>query len=75
MDERNGTNDKVKDVAATAAGGVSGTDLLYMGIDGMFKDGFDMSDMKLVTYGLIALVTGFFAWRKANAAKPATVNG
>lgn len=59
--------DKVKDITATGMGGGSGIDMLYTGIDGMLKDGIDAPEVKLVIYGLIALVTGFFAFRRQQA--------
>lgn len=62
---------KVKDVGATAIGGMSGTDMLYTGIQGMLDGGVDGPEIKLVFYGLVSIVLGFFAWRKEQAAKPA----
>lgn len=60
--------EKVKDLTATGAGGGSGIDMLYTGIDGMLRDGIDAPEVKLVIYGLIALVTGFFAFRRQRPA-------
>lgn len=63
--------DLAKDIGSTAAGGVSGMDMLYTGIDGMLKDGVDQPELKLVFYGIVSMVLGFFAWRREQAGKPA----
>lgn len=66
--------EQAKDLTMTGAGGGSGIDMIYTGIDGMLRDGVDAPEVKLVVYGLIAIVAGFFAFRKqkpaAEVAKP-----
>jgi len=65
MDNQEASMDanKVKDVSATAVGGVSGMDMLYTGIQGMLDGGVDAPEIKLVVYGFVSIVLGFFAWR------------
>ncbi|MBI4000496.1 MAG: hypothetical protein HY348_01765 [Nitrospira defluvii] len=63
--------DAIKDYSATGLGGVSGMDMLYTGINGMLDNGVDAPEIKLVVYGLIAIITGFFAWRRDHAAQKA----
>lgn len=60
--------EKVKDYSATGLGSVTGIDMIYSGIEGMLQDGVDAPEVKLVVYGMIAIVTGFFAWRRRQAA-------
>ena len=60
-------SDKAKDVGATAVGGMSGLDMMYTGIQGMLDGGIDAPEIKLVVYGLVSMVMGFFAWRKEQA--------
>ena len=57
-------SEKVKDVGATAVGGMSGVDMVYTGVMGMMDGGIDAPEIKLVVYGLVSMVLGFFAWRK-----------
>ena len=57
-------SEKVKDVGATAVGSMSGLDMVYTGIQGMLDGGIDAPEIKLVVYGIVSMVLGFFAWRK-----------
>ena len=65
--------EQAKDLTMTGAGGGSGIDMIYTGIDGMLRDGIDAPEVKLVIYGVIAIVAGFFAFRKQKPA-PVVVN-
>lgn len=62
----------VKDYSATGVGAASGLDMLYAGIEGMLNDGADTPEIKLVIYGLISIITGFFAWRRRKQDAPAS---
>jgi hypothetical protein len=56
--------EKAKDLTATGIGGGAGIDMIYTAVDGIMADGWDAPEIKLLIYGVVSIVMGFFAWKR-----------
>lgn len=58
--------EKAKDLSATTAGGGLGIDQIYTAINALMTDGATGDEWLALSKGVLLIVFGFFAWRRAS---------